>query len=135
MPTPPIQTVAVRHYLVMRDSDPSDMDYARLRLFIQKVLDALCGEPSRILVDGRSTPSTYTFAEAYRLVEEFKHVPCIRTGRVAILGEYDESFERTQSLEAFAQEAGLAVKAFLEYEKAAEWLTSHTPARDLADLA
>ena len=127
MPLPHIQTVEVRHYLIVREADRAPMDYTRLRRFIQSLLTRLCGEPGRVLVDGRDTPSTYTFSEAYRLVEEFKDEPCLQSGRVAILGDYDDSFDRKQALEAFAQEAGLAVRAFLSYEEAAGWLTNDWP--------
>ena len=124
---PSITHLEVRRFLVMHEPREGLLDYAGLRAFTAEVGEALCGLPGRILVDGRATPKDYTFAEAFRLVQEFKDQPCFRTGRVAILNDYDRSFEKTQSVEFFAQEEGIDVKAFIDSDRAVGWLLREAP--------
>jgi hypothetical protein len=119
---PSISLLEVRRFLVMHEPREGLLNYTQLRAFTEEVGEALCGRPGRIVVDGRDTPKAYTFSEAYRLVQEFKDAPCFRSGRVAILNDYDRSFEKTQSVEFFAQEEGLAIKAFIDYDRAVGWL-------------
>ena len=124
----PIDHIELSRFLTFSYPDGTVMDYEKLRVFTRRVGEALCGKPGRILVDGRGTPKDYTFADAYRLVEEFKDAPCFRDGRVAILNDYELSFENTQSVAYHSQEAGLVVKAFVDYDHAAAWLLEDDPA-------
>ena len=124
---PSISRLDVRHFLVMHEPREGLLDYTSLRAFTEEVDAALCGRPGRILVDGRDTPKAYTFSEAFRLVQEFKDSPCFRAGRVAILNDYDRSFEKTQSVEFYAQEEGVDVKAFVDYDRAVDWLLREAP--------
>ena len=117
-----IDHIELSRFITLPYPDGTVMDYEKLRVFTRRVGEALCGAPGRILVDGRGTPKDYTFADAYRLVDEFKDEACFRSGRVAILNDYELSFEKTQSVAYHSQEAGLTVKAFVDYDRAAAWL-------------
>ena len=125
---PDFHSMELRRFIRLPYPQDTVMDYQKLRVFTVEVAEALCGEPGRILVDGRGTPKDYTFADAYRLVDEFHETECFRDGRVAILNDYDLSFDKTQSVAFHSQEAGLQVRAFVEHDEAVAWLLSEEPA-------
>jgi hypothetical protein len=139
MPTVPVATVELRHYAVTRQPEGGVLDYDRLRQYVADVVGQMENGPPRVLVDARHTARTYSFAEAFRLVEEFSQSPALRRARVAILGDFERNFEKPQAIEAFSRDAGLDVRAFLDYEAAVRYLMGldapSEPGMPSADLA
>ena len=122
MPDASIATVELRHYALARQPEGSVLDYERLRQYVADVVAQMEHGPARVLVDARQSLRTYSFAEAFRLVQEFSQSTALRRARVAILGHFDHDFEKPQAIEAFSREAGLDVRAFLDYEAAVDYL-------------
>ena len=122
MPLAPLATVELRHYALARQPAGSVLDYERLRQYVADVVAQMEHGPPRVLVDARRSARTYSFAEAFRLVQEFSQAAALRRARVAILGHFEQDFEKPQAIEAFAREAGLDVRAFLDYEEAVGYL-------------
>ena len=127
MPTAPLPTVELRQYVLTRQPGGDVLDYERLRQYVADVISQLEKGPARVLVDGRQTVRTYSFAEAFRLVQEFGQMPALRRARVAILAAFEQDFEKPQAIEAFSREAGLNVRAFLDYEEAVRYLVGAPP--------
>ena len=127
LPDRAVTTMALRHSLVMHEPVGETLDFIRLRAFTEEVGEALCGRTGRILVDGRSSTKDYFFADAYRLVQAFRDAPGFQSGHVAIAGHYHQDFEKAQALQFYFQEAGIDVRAFLDYEQAEAWLLGDDP--------
>ena len=124
---PHFHHVPVADFVVMRQDEGEELDLERLMASAQEVERELEGRTDRVLIDCRGVPKAYTFADAYRLAQAFRDAPGFTTGHVAIVGDYDEEFEKAQALEFHFQEAGSDVRAFLRYDEAAAWLSGEGP--------
>ena len=113
---------ALADFLVLRDDEGEVIDVDRLLESARKVERELSGQAQPILVDARGATKSYSYADAYRVVQVFKDAPGHRSGHIAIVGDYEHDFEKAQAMEYFYQEAGVDVRAFLDYERATEWL-------------
>ena len=118
---------ALADFFVLREGEGEVIDVDRLLESARKVERELDGQTHRILIDARGATKDYSYADAYRVVQVFKDAPGHRSGHIAIVGDYDHDFEKAQAMEYFYQEAGIDVRAFLDYEKAEVWLTDRRP--------
>jgi hypothetical protein len=75
-----------------------------------------------LLIDLRPARSTLSFPDVYRLVRLLVDRPGTFSGRIAVLDDYDERFEKAQFFEFSASEAGLDARAFLDEGEAVAWL-------------
>ena len=85
-------------------------------------------------MDGRQTARAYSFTDAYRLVQEFREHPVFAFSRIAILGDYDRNFDKTQAIEAFAQEAGRTSAPFWTTSRPSSTCAAHCRASRVAGL-
>ena len=120
---PDFHHVPLADFVVMREDEGQVLDLKRLMESAWEVERELEERTDRVLIDCRGVAKDYSFADAYRLAQAFRDAPGFGTGHVAIVGDYDEEFEKAQALEFHFREAGSDVRAFLDYDEAATWLT------------
>jgi hypothetical protein len=119
--------VPIADFVVLHEDRGRVLDLDELMAAAQEVERELEGRTARVLIDCRGVAKDYSFADAYRLAQAFREAPGFETGHVAIVGEYDEEFEKAQAVAFHFQEAGSDVRAFLSYEEAAAWLAEDLP--------
>ena len=120
---PDFHHVSVSDFVVLREDEGAVIDVERLLASAREVERQLEGRTDRVLVDARGAQKAYTFADAYRIAQAFKDAPGHRSGHIAILGDYEQDFEKAQALQYYYREAGVDARAFLDYDEAVTWLT------------
>lgn len=106
----------------LRSNLDGQIDLSKSRRVLRDLIRANTATRYNLLIDMRQSEETLTFPEVQKLVEELgKHAPLFH-GRIALLDRWDVGFEKTQFFEASATTKGFAVRAFLDFEHAAEWV-------------
>ena len=75
-----------------------------------------------LLLDFRSVPTSFTYRDIYKVVLLISEQGAWSENRLAVLDDYDVEFEKTQFMEAAAQETGLQMRAFVDHDAAVAWL-------------
>lgn len=99
-------------------------------LELESSRDALCqllsdgpqGERYDLLFDVRDADVDLTMPDVWTLVQDLETCASGFDQRLAILDDWDETFDRMQFMEASAHEVGFQVRAFIDFESAVNWL-------------
>ena len=99
-------------------------------LELESSRDALCqllsdgpeGERYDLLFDVRDADVDLTMPDVWTLVQDLETCAPGFDQRLAILDDWDETFDRMQFMEASAREVGFQVRAFIDFESAVNWL-------------
>ncbi len=99
-------------------------------LELESSRDALCqllsDGPKRerydLLFDVRDADVDLTMPDVWTLVQDLETCAPGFDQRLAILDDWDETFDRMQFMEASAHEVGFQVRAFIDFESTVNWL-------------
>jgi hypothetical protein len=75
-----------------------------------------------LLFDLRRTEIDLELKEVWALMDDLDACDPGFDGRLALLDNWDDTFDRAQFFEASSERIGIESKAFLEFEKAVNWL-------------
>lgn len=75
-----------------------------------------------LLFDVRDADIAMELKEVWTLLQDLKECNPGFDGRLALLDNWDDTFDRVQFFEASSDMIGVEAKAFLEFEEAVEWL-------------
>jgi hypothetical protein len=75
-----------------------------------------------LLFDVRDAEIAMELKEVWALLQDLEECNPGFDGRLALLDNWDDTFDRVQFFEASSDEIGIEAKAFLEFEEAVEWL-------------
>lgn len=83
-----------------------------------------------LLFDVRDADVDLTMTDVWTLVQDLDTCAPGFDKRLAILDDWDDTFDRMQFMEASAHEVGFQVRAFIDFESAVDWLWE---SRDVLD--
>lgn len=75
-----------------------------------------------LLFDVRDAEIMLTLPDVWRLLQDLDECDPGFDGRLALLDDWDDTFDRMQFFEASADEIGVQAKAFIDFEQAVNWL-------------
>lgn len=84
--------------------------------------DAPEGDPYDLLFDVRDADVELSMREVWTLVQDLDECAPGFDKRLAILDDWDETFDRMQFMEASAEMVGFQAHAFIDFENAVDWL-------------
>ena len=79
-------------------------------------------EGQGLLIDLRDAEGALSYRDVYQMVQVLIENAESFTRRVALLEDYTERFEKAQFFQAYANERGFAVRAFISEPAAVAWL-------------
>jgi hypothetical protein len=75
-----------------------------------------------LLLDVREAGIDMTLQQVWALLDDLDACDPGFDGRLALLDRWDDTFDRVQFFEASASRIGITAKAFIDFERAVEWL-------------
>ena len=79
-----------------------------------------------LLMDFRDVPTAFSYSDIYQIVQLISEQGAWTQNRLAVLDDYDAEFDKTQFMEAAAEERDLQIRAFIDPEEAIAWLEAWT---------
>ena len=114
------RTIPIRDVIVISVDGRLDLEASKELLLDVAKDTELSGR--HLLLDIRGTESTHDYREIFQLVQVLLEHPTAFTGRIALLTDYGDRFEKAQFFQAAATDNGFRVRAFFEPEPAVAWL-------------
>src|SRR5262245_49679487 len=123
-----IRVITAQEFL--RADVHGSVDLPSSKGILQELAAACVGSPDRhILIDIRDTrPPRLTSLELYELVLTLRDLGLGLLNRIAILYQQRTTFDRARFFEMLANDRGLQVGAFEDFEAAFRWLHDGGPA-------
>jgi hypothetical protein len=113
------------------------LDLASSRDTLCTLLSEEAGESNQkfdLLFDVRDAEIDLTMSDVWTLVQDIEQCAPGFDERLALLDDWDQTFDRMQFMEASAHEVGFQVRAFIDFESAVDWLwESHSVSAPLDD--
>lgn len=75
-----------------------------------------------LLFDVRDAVITLSMADVWTLLQDIDECDPGFDGRLGLLDDWDKTFDRMQFFEASADQLGFQARAFINFEKAVNWL-------------
>ncbi len=105
-----------------------EYDLERTRAHFLKLLRVAADTGAEnILLDAREAKTRMRAFEVFSLVEVFDQLAPPFRGRLAILNQPKDAFNRAEFFSLCARHRGFAVDAFQDYQEAVEWLYPPMP--------
>jgi hypothetical protein len=122
-----IRVITASDFLRANVQDQLDLEASKALL--RDLAKAVVGCPDRhILVDTRETGKPImTSSDLYELVQTLRQLGLGVLNRIAILRRLVDTFDRAQFFEMLANDRGMQVGAFDDFETAFEWLQTGGP--------
>lgn len=109
-------------------STRGEYDLERTRTHFLKLLRAAADAGAEnILLDAREAITRMRAFEVFSLIEVFDELTPPFTGRLAILNQPKDAFNRAEFFSLCARHRGFEVDAFQDYQAAVEWLYPPQP--------
>ena len=118
----------IRSQQFIRADHRGTLDLAESRDALFSLLDegtAGSGEASGahdLLFDVRDAEITLSYKDVWALLQDIQDYASGFDGTLAILDNWDDTFDRMQFFEDSAKHIGVTARAFLDFEAAVDWL-------------
>ena len=120
-----IRLVRVRQFLHLDHNGTFDLNGSRDVL--AKMLRDAQQEDRNLLLDVRDSNVDLSMRDVWALVQHLHEYTPEFDKKMAILDRWDETYDRMQFFEASAGELGFQARAFIDFEKAMDWLWEKKP--------
>ena len=115
--------INAKDFIKARPSGITDLEQSKQVLLELAMIAGLSPE-HEILLDIREVDAGLTHEEVYGLIKELEKKRSFFHNKIAVLSRDDEQYNRAGFFEIFANLEGFQVAAFIDYEKAINWLNS-----------
>ena len=115
--------INAKDFIKARPNGITDLEQVKQVLFDLAMIAGLSPE-HEILLDIRDTDAGLTHEEIYELIKELEKNRDFFHNKIAVLSRDDEQYSRAGFLEICANLDGFKVAAFIDFEKAINWLNS-----------
>ena len=115
--------ISAKDFIKARPNGITDLEQVKQVLLELAMIAGLSPE-HEILLDVRESNAGLTHEEIYELIKELEKHRSFFHNKIAVLSRDDEQYSRAGLFEICANLEGFQVAAFIDYEKAINWLNS-----------
>ena len=115
--------INAKDFIKAKPNGITDLEQSKQVLLELAMIAGLSPE-HEILLDVRESNAGLTHEEIYELIKELEKHRSFFHNKIAVLSRDDEQYSRTGFFEICANLEGFQVAAFIDYEKAINWLNS-----------
>ena len=115
--------VNAKDFIKAKPSGITDLEQSKQVLLELAMIAGLSPE-HEILIDIRESDAGLTHEELYELIKELEKNRSFFHNKIAVLSRDDEQYSRAGFFEICANLEGFHVAAFIDFEKAVNWLNS-----------
>jgi len=113
--------IKAKDFIKAKPSGITDLEQSKQVLLELAMIAGLSPE-HEILLDIRGSDAGLTHGELYELIKELEKHRSFFRNKIAVLSRDDEQYNRAGLFEICANLEGFQVAAFIDYEKAINWL-------------
>lgn len=122
--------INAKDFIKAKPNGITDLEQSKQVLLELAMIAGLSPE-HEILLDIRGSDAGLTHEELYELIKELEKQRSFFHNKIAVLSRDDEQYNRAGFFEICANLEGFQVAAFIDYEKAINWLNSTSGLEEL----
>lgn len=122
--------INAKDFIKAKPNGITDLEQSKQVLLELAMIAGLSPE-HEILLDIRESDAGLTHEELYELIKELEKQRSFFHNKIAVLSRDDEQYNRAGFFEICANLEGFQVAAFIDYEKAINWLNSTSGLEEL----
>ena len=122
--------ISAKDFIKARPNGITDLEQSKQVLLELAMIAGLSPE-HEILLDIRESDAGLTHEELYELIQELEKHRSFFHNKIAVLSRDDEQYSRAGFFEICANLEGFQVAAFIDFEKAINWLNGNAGLEEL----